>query len=511
RRVAILGGGVSGLSTHHYLTKNVSRLNKTRTSSPDDQQQLHIDVFESQSQLGGWMQTKHINDSTVVEIGPRSIRVAGHGRSTLDLVSELRLDNQVIFASKKAKTRHMMIDGIVVQLPSSFLGALAFAYKHSLFQPVLSEPSKPKGQGQEGDDESIQSFFTRRLGATIANRFIEPVCLGIYGGDVSRMSIRSCFPTMYEYEHEYGSLIRGALFHKKATQTEDLALSLDHDSIRRVKSILNKDTDESGIFSFKNGLSTLTDALGKAVPQQHLHLGKSIMSVHANGNKGSFTVVDNTGASHECDSVISTLPLGQLTTIVGEMDSTLARLCAQQEYSSIAVINLVYDSPIVRSKVAGLGFGYLVASCESQPVLGVAIDSNTFPTFVNDQSKCIITVMIGGNKDVDKINDHDHNGQSKLVNIAIDHINKYILSTSSTSSTSTTISPVESMVRVCHDAIPHYIIGHQQLIKDITTHLEKKYNGTFIIGGNSMYGVGLNDAIFNSKRIANRLVNTIYN
>lgn len=74
--VAILGGGITGLATAHYLSEEY----------PD----AKITLYESKPHLGGWMNTKAVdvgNGEVMFESGPRSLRPqAPNGTLALRLV-----------------------------------------------------------------------------------------------------------------------------------------------------------------------------------------------------------------------------------------------------------------------------------------------------------------------------------------------------------------------------------------------------------------------------------------
>lgn len=75
--VAVLGGGITGLTSAYYLAQQL----------PHSQ----ITLFEGSSRLGGWLRSKKVdvgNGNVVFEQGPRSLRpTRPNGWVTLDLVS----------------------------------------------------------------------------------------------------------------------------------------------------------------------------------------------------------------------------------------------------------------------------------------------------------------------------------------------------------------------------------------------------------------------------------------
>jgi len=76
--VAVLGGGITGLATAHYLVKEFKNVNVT--------------LYESKDTLGGWMKSKVMdvgNGKVIFESGPRSLRPQPpNGTLSLRLVSD---------------------------------------------------------------------------------------------------------------------------------------------------------------------------------------------------------------------------------------------------------------------------------------------------------------------------------------------------------------------------------------------------------------------------------------
>ena len=83
RRIAVLGGGISGLA---------AAWNLTRSSIPTE-----VVIYEASKRLGGWIKTERTKEGAVFELGPRSLRTAGvSARATMELVSTGLYDNILI-------------------------------------------------------------------------------------------------------------------------------------------------------------------------------------------------------------------------------------------------------------------------------------------------------------------------------------------------------------------------------------------------------------------------------
>ena len=90
---AILGGGLSGLSTAYYLSRALPPSHK-------------IVLLEKSKRFGGWIHTFRHESGISFEAGPRSVRPVGlQGLLTLDLVSLLK-------ASDLAEKSHRSINWV---------------------------------------------------------------------------------------------------------------------------------------------------------------------------------------------------------------------------------------------------------------------------------------------------------------------------------------------------------------------------------------------------------------
>lgn len=51
----------------------------------------------------------------------------------------------------------------------------------------------------------------------VAEYLSDPLCRGIFAGDSRLLSLSSCFPAVYQYENQHGSIIKGAFLTKEGT------------------------------------------------------------------------------------------------------------------------------------------------------------------------------------------------------------------------------------------------------------------------------------------------------
>jgi oxygen-dependent protoporphyrinogen oxidase len=187
-RIAVLGGGVSGLTAAYRLGK-----------------EHDVTLFEAGTRLGGNIRTDVV-DGCRVEWGPNGF--LDNEPTTLELAKELGLESRLVRARDTASRRFIWRKGRLRELPAKppqFLTSDCLPLGSRL--RALLEPFARKAP--EGD-ESIHAFAARRLGRGSADILVDAFVTGVFAGDPKRLSVKSAFPKLAKLEAEYGSLIKGA-------------------------------------------------------------------------------------------------------------------------------------------------------------------------------------------------------------------------------------------------------------------------------------------------------------
>lgn len=343
--VVILGGGIGGLSTAHYLTK----LTKHK-----------IIVIEGSNRLGGWIRSVRHPSGLILEQGPRTLRPrTATGLNTLDLIDDLNLSSRIrpiLSSHPAAKNRFVYVNGQLHKLPSSLLSmfrktppfskALIRAFAHDLF-------AKPKYV----DDDTIYNFTKRRFGQEIADYAISPLICGICGGDAKHISVNFLMSEFFEKEQKYKSVIRGIAAPwrwkpKKKVKHGDSAT-------RAVK-------EKWSSYSMHEGLETLPQTLGDSLEKNDVEIIKNCQAdeinlykkfVRANGNEITF------------DHLVSTLPAFVVAQLLYKNHYYyLSRELLYIPYVSIITVNLVYKKSVLNID----GFGFLTPPSENLPILGLS-------------------------------------------------------------------------------------------------------------------------------------------
>jgi len=450
--VAIIGGGISGLSVLHYLRrKNAGK---------------KIRLFESDSKEGGTIGTDYI-DGYSFDHGPNGF--LDREPLTLQLCDELGLTNQLERTNEKANKRFILRKGKLREVPMSppkFLSSDILSLKGKL--RLLMEPfsSRP----DDTIDESLYDFAKRHMGKEAADYLIQPMVSGIFGGLAERLSLKSCFPIMYEMENEYGSLFKAMI--KKS---------------RKAKAEGKKAGGPGGpggrLTSLRGGLYGIIERFVELY-SDFIQLDTKVKSISRNdtGYLIQFDNNQNVTAQH----IVIATPSYIAAQITKQLSESLSESFSKIEYAPIAVICQGYQQSNIRHSLDG--FGFLVPQKENLRILGSIWTSSIFAERA-PKGYAQFRTMIGGDGDHESLGLSDKELLSQVESdldsiIGIEGV------------------PEITMIYRWKDGIPQYKIGHSEVMANIEAELAKFEN--IFITGNAYYGIGLNDCVKQSYAVAQK-------
>jgi len=191
-KLAIVGGGISGLSLAYYL-----------------QNDFEITVFEKEK-WGGKAYTAKVGEY-LMEEGVNGF--LDNAPKTIELCEEIGI--KPVKANDNSKIRYIYDDKLIkIPLkPAEFLKSDILSLKGKLrvakeffIKPVCDR------------EETVAEFATRRLGEEFTRRMMTPMLAGIYASTPEITSMNSAFPKLKKIECEYGSLFKGMMKLKRGGQ-----------------------------------------------------------------------------------------------------------------------------------------------------------------------------------------------------------------------------------------------------------------------------------------------------
>lgn len=452
--VGVLGAGIAGLSAAYQLHRRG----------------LSARVLEATDRVGGVIRTA-CKDGFLIEQGPNSIRASSPHLESV--IQDLGLESERVWAPEAASTRYVVRDGRPVALPTSLGSAITtplFSLRAKL--RLLAEPFIRRRPPTEGD-ESVASFTRRRLGQEILDYAVNPFVRGVFAGDPRRLSVRHAFERLADLEREHGSLFLGLLRRAWNDRSDEKELP-------------------SGLFSFREGLQTLPDALAVRLGDRITRNARvTAIRPQPAGWEVRFVPPNETTQSVTFDALISTLPLHELAKIALEtpVDS---RSLAEVPYPPVSVLAMGYPREAVSHPLDG--FGLLVPQVEKDlQILGTLFSSSLFPNRA-PKARVLLTTFVGGARDPDL---------ARRPTTALQSVVERDLAQ--------LLGVKDSPSFVHHvswpQAIPQYTIGYRRILETLEK-IEERHP-TLAFAGNYREGVSVGDALSSGIEAANRICNVL--
>jgi oxygen-dependent protoporphyrinogen oxidase len=177
KHIAIIGGGISGLTVLHYLKQRLG-------------DNVRITLFEREALTGGTIRSFK-NGSCLFEWGPNGF--LDDQPATLQLIEELGLTDQLMTASPAARKRYIQIKNKLIVLPGGPLGFMA-----TPLLPAKDKRSLISGMFKKNisKDCSIYDYISKRFSSSVAESLVDPFISGIYAGNIRRLHMASAFPKL---------------------------------------------------------------------------------------------------------------------------------------------------------------------------------------------------------------------------------------------------------------------------------------------------------------------------
>jgi len=451
--IAILGGGITGLTVAHQLKK----------------QGKEFVLLEAGPELGGNIQSHRHKDITF-ELGPNTVLM--NKPEVKQMIEELNLSDQLIFANNEAsKNRFVLKNNKIEAIPSSFSTLFSSRlFGLNTLLSILKEPFIRKKTDQQ--EESLATFIRRRFSDQILHDFVEPFVGGIYAGDPEKMSVSHSMKMLVEAEESKGSVLQGMIHLLK----------------KRKKSKGYSQLPKQKIFTFPQGLQQIAKEVGEKIKGACV-LNATVKQIKVNAKNGYTLEIDQSGKKRtlDVDQVVSTVPAHVLSSLLEKVDNTFSKRLNSINYVPAIVTHLVY--PKIRLRFSEKPFGILSRKNEEAPFLGILFNHSFFP-HQSPNGKLLLTVISGGYKHRDLL-DIPEEALIKKITSSVEELLKINYA-------------VEYFhIKKWKKAIPQYELGYGK-VKTAIRDFEKTHSN-FHIGGNYYEGISVSDCIVRGVRIAQLL------
>lgn len=444
KRIAIIGGGISGLAAAFTLEKH-------RRSGAA----LEYGLFEASSRLGGVLLTEHI-DGCLVEAGPDSFLTEKPWAA--ELCREVGLGDQLIGSNDRDRKTYVLVKNRLVPMPEGLMFMVPTKMLPAIWSPLFSSRTKFRmmrewfhSRRESVADESVASFVERHYGAEVVDRLADPLLSGVYGGQASKLSLRAVLPRFAEMEASHGSLGRALISAHRKTPAP---------------------TGKPLFTSLKNGMQQMVDAVVSHLPPSALHINTPVQAIQ---QQDSGWVVSAGYASDQFDAVIISTS-AQAAARLG-MPAKLSSALSAIEYTSSVTVALSYNQQIRQSLPPG--FGFLVPRSEGKRLLAATFVHNKFPHRA-PADRALLRCFLGGARDPAILGQPDDEILS-VVRQELHHI------------LNLTAEPLFTRVYRWKDAMAQYNVGHIERINAIEQACRELPG--LALAGNAYHGIGVPDCV----------------
>lgn len=458
KTIAIVGGGITGLTAAYYLQQEIELHNLP----------YHVQLIEKNNRLGGKIYTKE-QEGFIVERGADSF--LARKEPAVRLAESLGIEDQLVRNS--TGQAYILVNDLLYKMPQGSFMGVPIDLEKFFESDVISEAGKHRvrqeleiPRSNEQGDQSLGKFLRYRLGDELVENVIEPLLSGVYSSNLDEMSLLATFPNFYELEQSYGSIIKGL---QKTIGTKRAQTG-----------------KKSGQFySFTSGLETLIGNLEADLLDKIDIIYDEVEKVSKVNHK--YTIQMHHQPSIEADVVLMTTPHQVIQQVFSEYDvfTPFADIPAR----SVANVALAFDESAIDSSLNGTGFvvsrnsSYRITACTWTHVKW----ENTTP-----KGNALLRAYVGKPEDqaVVTLSDDD------IVDIVLNDLKRAM---------NLSEQPKFTTVTRWQNVMPQYSVGHQQRIRNVRTQAEQELPGVFI-AGSSFEGVGIPDCIAQSEEMVMKTV-----
>ena len=465
KRIAIIGGGISGLAAAFALEQH-------RRAGID----LDYVLYEASASLGGVLRTDHV-DGCTIEQGPDSF--ISEKPWAADLCRELGLADQLIGSNDADRKTYILTNGRLVEMPDGLMFMVPTKIIPTGLSPLFSWKTKLRMTNElfhppraSNGDESVAAFVERHYGPEMVDRLADPLLSGVYGGEAAHLSIRAVLPRFAEMERTHGSLGRAMLAARKKARKKSA------DGSRQFASL--------PLFtSLKNGMQHLAETVVARLTPGSLMTNTTVQSIQP---ETEGWLVSANMRSDRFDRVIVALPAPAAAQVIRVASAKLSAELAAMRYSSSITVGVGYGRNVRQSLPPG--FGFLVPRSEGKQLLAATFVHNKFPHRAPEDRALLRCFFAGKNaENVWALAD------DQIIAIVREELRQIL---------GVRADPLFARVYKWKSAMAQYGVGHLDRLDRIEG-LRQQLPG-LALAGNAYRGIGVPDCIRSGRDAAKQVV-----
>jgi oxygen-dependent protoporphyrinogen oxidase len=459
-RIAIIGGGISGLSAAFALEE------QRRAGA------VEYTLYESLPYLGGVLRTEHIH-GCIVEAGPDSF--ISEKPWAADLCRALGLGDQLIGSNDADRKTYILVRGRLIAMPDGLMFMVPTKILPTGLSPLFSWSTKLRMARElfhppraAEADESVASLVERHYGAEMVDRLADPLLSGVYGGEAANLSVRAVLPRFAEMERAHGSLGRAMLAARK---------KMPRPSSKPAPPLFT---------SLKSGMQQLIETIVPRLNPSSLVVNASVQTIQP---EAGGWIVSSGSKTDRFDAVILAVPTHAAAGLLAACSPELSTELAAINYSSSITVGLGYDRDVRQS--LPLGFGFLVPRSEGKQLLAATFVHNKFPHRAPEDRALLRCFFAGSSAEkVWQLSD------DAIIAVVRNELQQIL---------GLRAAPVFARVYKWKSAMAQYGVGHLERLDRIER--LRQQLPKLALAGNGYRGIGVPDCVRSGNEAAKQILN----
>lgn len=465
-RVAVIGGGISGLAAAWFLRAELG------TSA-------QITVFDKAPRVGGHLRVSEVGGVPVDE-GAESL--LARRPEAVDLVRAVGLADDIVTPAPVGA--RLWSRGRMVAMPAGTVMGVPrdVSALDGLLDPgelaVARSADQQVGMPIDGD-VAIGAFVAARLGPAVVERLVDPLLGGVYAGRASALSLDATVPALGAAAREHASLHAAVAAVQAAGSGADTAAGGNGGA-----------TTVGPVFAgVRGGIGRLPEAVATSSGAV-IETGATVRDLRRTAS-GWQLVTGPVPAPQvfTADAVVVAVPAAPAARLLGEVVPAAAAELGAIETASMAIVTLAV--PAEAFPEPPTSSGYLVPPVDGRTVKAVTYSSVKWP-WLGERAGALVLLRasIGRVGEVADLQRDD----DELVDVVL----RELAAASGLSG-----SPVDARVTRWGGALPQYAVGHLDRVRRIRAAVEA-VPGLAVCG--AVYdGVGVAACIAAAAKAARRV------
>jgi oxygen-dependent protoporphyrinogen oxidase len=470
-RVAVVGGGISGLATAHRLIEQSQPL----------QLPVEVKLLEAGNRLGGVIHTVQ-REGFLLEGGPDSF--ISEKPWALALCERLGLGPHLIGTGEAHRRSFIVHRGKLHPVPDGFYLLAPTRIWPFVSSPILSWLGKLRMAADlvlprqrhtaPNQDESLASFVRRRLGRQALERMAQPMVGGIYTSDPEKLSLRATMPRFLEMEQQHRSLV--------------LALWRQRQKMQHLPENQSSGPRYGLFVSLDQGLKVLVGTLEAKLPPGSIYLNSAVDQLDFEPGNRCWQLRLHNGTWMEANAVCLALASHQSARLLESLDSALGEKLKSIRYASTITVNLAYRCQDIPHPLDG--FGFVVPAIERRQISACTFCHVKFAGRA-PQNHALLRVFMGGALQPE-VFDLDN---KEVIQVVQQNMQELL---------GITAEPTFSQIERHPQAMAQYHVGHLDLVAEIDSRVRNF--PALQLAGNAFTGVGIPDCIHRGEECADRIL-----